>query len=303
MNNHQYKSQVALLVRIMPLVYRIKDFAVHGGTAINLFHQNMPRYSVDIDLTYIPLEARSTSLEHINLNLQDLKTSIERAVPGIHVVHKTDVWKLQCTYNGTTVKIEVNGTKRGILGEAEVMNLCPKAEDEFQANCKARIVPYPQLYGGKIAAALSRQHPRDLFDCKYMKDETLDEVKDGLFLCLLGSDKPIIESLCPNDINQEEALEHQFKGMTDIPFTYKDYESSRNDIIRKVNACFTDEDKDFIISFEEGSPQWELGCAGDLRKYPSVQWKLLNIEKLKKQNQKKFQEGIDKLKTFFEKMM
>ena len=258
MNNHQYKSQVALLVRIMPLVYRIKDFAVHGGTAINLFHQNMPRYSVDIDLTYIPLEARSTSLEHINLNLQDLKTSIERAVPGIHVVHKTDVWKLQCTYNGTTVKIEVNGTKRGILGEAEVMNLCPKAKDEFQANCKARIVPYPQLYGGKIAAALSRQHPRDLFDCKYMKDETLDEVKDGLFLCLLGSDKPIIESLCPNDINQEEALEHQFKGMTDIPFTYKDYESSRNDIIRKVNACLTDEDKDFIISFEEGSPQWEL---------------------------------------------
>ena len=84
MNNHQYKSQVALLVRIMPLVYRIKDFAVHGGTAINLFHQNMPRYSVDIDLTYIPLEARSTSLEHINLNLQDLKTSIERAVPGMY---------------------------------------------------------------------------------------------------------------------------------------------------------------------------------------------------------------------------
>ena len=41
----QYKSQVALLVRIMPLVYRIKNFAVHGGTAINLFHQNMPRYS------------------------------------------------------------------------------------------------------------------------------------------------------------------------------------------------------------------------------------------------------------------
>jgi len=37
----------------MPLVYKITDFAVHGGTAINLFHQNMPRYSVDIDLTYI----------------------------------------------------------------------------------------------------------------------------------------------------------------------------------------------------------------------------------------------------------
>ena len=46
----KYKNQVALLIRIMPSVYRIKEFAVHGGTAINLFHKNLPRYSVDIDL-------------------------------------------------------------------------------------------------------------------------------------------------------------------------------------------------------------------------------------------------------------
>lgn len=50
--NNIYHRQVALLIKIMPSVFRIKDFAVHGGTAINLFHKNMPRYSVDIDLTY-----------------------------------------------------------------------------------------------------------------------------------------------------------------------------------------------------------------------------------------------------------
>lgn len=55
----RYKKQVSLLIRIMPSVYRIKDFAVHGGTAINLFHKNMPRYSVDIDLTYIPIADRN----------------------------------------------------------------------------------------------------------------------------------------------------------------------------------------------------------------------------------------------------
>ena len=59
--NDIYKKQVALLIRIMPSVYRIKDFAVHGGTAINLFHKNMPRYSVDIDLTYIPVQERAES--------------------------------------------------------------------------------------------------------------------------------------------------------------------------------------------------------------------------------------------------
>ena len=52
--NDIYKKQVALLIRIMPSVYRIKDFAVHGGTAINLFHKNMPRYSVDMTSPIFP---------------------------------------------------------------------------------------------------------------------------------------------------------------------------------------------------------------------------------------------------------
>ena len=73
MNDQQYKKQVALLLRILPLVYKITDFAVHGGTAINLFHRNMPRYSVDIDLTYIPIEPRTASLEKINQHLGKLK--------------------------------------------------------------------------------------------------------------------------------------------------------------------------------------------------------------------------------------
>lgn len=78
MNSQKYHQQVALLIRIMPSVYRIKEFAVHGGTAINLFHQDMPRYSVDIDLTYIPIAPRSESLADINRLLQGLKEHIER---------------------------------------------------------------------------------------------------------------------------------------------------------------------------------------------------------------------------------
>ena len=175
MNNEQYKRQVGLLIRIMPAVYQIKHFAVHGGTAINLFHQDMPRYSIDIDLTYIPVEPRDASLENINHLLSILKANIEKTLPGINVLHKKDVYKLQCTLNGATVKVEVNATKRGVIGNLEELPLCPKAQEEFQARCKARIVSYAQLYGGKIIAALSRQHPRDLFDCKHMKDDTLEE--------------------------------------------------------------------------------------------------------------------------------
>ena len=235
--NNLYKKQVALLIRIMPSVYRIKDFAVHGGTAINLFHKNMPRYSVDIDLTYIPIHEREESMKNINEHLKTLKSNIEKSIPGIKVIPKYDVLKLQCTLNGATVKIEVNGTKRGLIGITEDKMLCDKAQQEFSMACKARTVSYSQLYGGKITAALSRQHPRDLFDCRYMEISSFDEVKEGLMLCLLGSDKPIIESLQPNSIVQTDALENQFKGMSDVEFSYSDFEKARTDLITEVNEA------------------------------------------------------------------
>lgn len=294
----RYKKQVALLIRIMPSVYRIKEFAVHGGTAINLFYKNMPRYSVDIDLTYIPIQDRDTSLKIINQKLVEVKRSIEKSIPGIVVRHKPDVWKLLCTLGEATVKIEVNGTKRGIIGDTVDMALCDKARQEFSMGCKARTVSFSQLYGGKITAALSRQHPRDLFDCKYMELNPFIDVRNGFMLCLLGSDKPIIESLQPNAVDQTEALENQFQGMSDIPFGYEDYTTARTKLLELVNSNLTDTDREFLISFESGNPDWERCSSGDLSCYPSVQWKLLNIAKLKKSNPKKFEQGISKLRDY-----
>ena len=296
--NDSYKKQVALLIRILPSVYKIEDFAVHGGTAINLFHKDMPRYSVDIDITYLPLYDREESLKNINSHLQTLKQLIEKTIPGIKVTHKPAVWKLLCVHDGSIVKIEVNGTKRGIIGYVEDKPLCATAQSEFKMGCIARVVSMSQLYGGKIAAALSRQHPRDLFDYKFMSVDSFDEIKDGLILALLGSDRPIIESLQPHFIDQSEALQNQFEGMSDQPFSYNDYMAARMDLIEKVNKNLTQTDKEFFLSFEQGEPDWTKCCAGDLSNYPSIQWKLQNIEGLKKTNPKKFNEGILKLRDF-----
>ena len=293
----RYKRQVALLIRILPSVYGIKEFAIHGGTAINLFHKDMPRYSVDIDITYIPIGDRAASLSTINQRLLELKRSIERSIPRISVIHKPDVWKLLCALDAATVKIEVNGTKRGIIGGTVDMPLCDKARQEFSMACKARTVSFSQLYGGKVVAALSRQHPRDLFDCKHMDVKSFNEIKDGFMLCLLGSDRPIIETLRPNAIDQVEALENQFDGMTDVTFGYEDYISARERLIHWVNENLDDRDKEFLLSFESGTPDWSKCSSGDLSAYPSVQWKLLNIEKLKNKNPKKHEEGISKLKA------
>lgn len=73
-----YKDQVHLLIRIIPEVEKETKFALHGGTAINLFIREMPRLSVDIDLTYVPLDQRETAFKKINKGLERIKYNIEK---------------------------------------------------------------------------------------------------------------------------------------------------------------------------------------------------------------------------------
>ena len=94
------------------------------------------------------------------------------------------------------------------------------------------------------------------------------------------------------------ALEKQFEGMSDTPFTYSDYEEARHNLIQQVNDSLTETDREFLLSFENGEPDWEKCCAGDLSRYPSVKWKLQNIAKLKKSNPQKHKAGLEKLQTF-----
>jgi len=292
-----YAQKVELLLRLIPIVMEEEVFAIHGGTAINLFLKDLPRYSVDIDLTYIPLADRQTSLDDVSLHLKSIADKAKKAFKGIHIVPNFSTCKLLCEYHGKQVKIEVNQTKRGVVGgECLSMPLSEKAQNEFSLFCEAKIVPLTQLYGGKIAAALSRQHPRDLFDVKYM-DIPLDECREGLIFCLLGSDRPIHESFAPSLIDQREAMENQFAGMTDIPFTYEDFEETRAKLINDLRSLLTEEDKRFLVSFESGQPEWNGYEFEYFKDYPSVQWKILNLKKLAKQNPQKLQAEAEKLRN------
>ena len=299
MNNNVYHQKVDLLLRLMPFVMQERVFAVHGGSAINLFVKDMPRYSVDIDLTYMPLAGREESLNDINAHLKAIADNAKAQIKGVHVVPNFAICKLLCEYRGYQIKIEVNQTKRGIIGgKTQLLTLCDKAQEEFQQFCKAVIVPPTLLYGGKLAAALSRQHPRDLFDVKYM-DIPLAEVREGLIFCLLGSDRPIHESFAPQLIDQRDAMTNQFDGMSGIPFSYDEFELTRAKLITDVQNLMTDADKKFLLSFEAADPQWEGYEFEYFRNFPSVQWKLLNLAKLKKQNPTKLYAEVEKLQEIF----
>lgn len=298
-NTQVYAQKVELLLRLMPIIMEEGVFAVHGGTAINLFLKDLPRYSVDIDLTYIPLADRIESLADINLHLQSICDKAKKAFKGMHIVPNFSTCKLLCEYRGKQVKVEVNQTKRGLVGgEAVTVPLSEKAQDEFGLYCEASIVPLTQLYGGKIAAALSRQHPRDLFDVKYM-NVPIEKCREGLIFCLLGSDRPIHESFAPRLIDQTEAMVNQFDGMTEIPFTYEEFEQVRTKLITDVNRIMTLDDKRFLVSFEKGEPQWDGYEFEYFKDYPSVKWKLINLAKLAKHNPQKLAEESCKLAEMF----
>lgn len=298
--NSVYQQKVELLLKILPFITDEKNFAIHGGTAINLFVKDLYRLSVDIDLTYIPLENRNTSLKNINDTLLRIGDRISRQLKGVRVIPRLDISKITCEYRGCQVKIEVNQTKRGLVGgEAQLWSLCNGAQKMFGVEVEARIVPLTQLYGGKIAAALSRQHPRDIFDVMQM-DMSFGEVKEGFIFCLLGSDRPIHESFSPNLIDQREAMENQFAGMTNIPFDYSMFEDWRSRLVKEINEQMSQADKKFLVDFESLSVDWEVSPYGYMHHYPSVRWKIENLEKLKKQNPTKLKREADRLCEVFD---
>lgn len=294
MVNPNYKGQVSLLLDVLPEVAKEKCFALHGGTAINLFVQDMPRLSVDIDLTYLPIEDRTTTLKNIATSLDKIRTRISGIKSKARIEHKIETGKLLVSDNYFEIKIEVNLVARGAISPVIELPLCNKAQSEFDAFVAMPIVPIAQLYGGKICAALDRQHPRDLFDVSLLLQGTgiNEEIIAGFIYSLLASDRPFNEMLAPNRIDQAKAFENQFSGMSDIAFSYHDFEETREKLIQIINEKLSQKDKEFLISFVNLEPDWSVY---DFKDYPSIRWKLQNLQKLKDVNPDKHNEYVGRL--------
>lgn len=297
-----YRAQVDLLLQILPYVSKEKNFALKGGTAINLFIREMPRLSVDIDLTYLPLDSRSDALKNIQDGLGRIKTELENNLSGVRINTVTlnggtDV-KLNCQGKGAQIKIEVNTITRGNVFPTQLMQVVDSVQDEFDKFAAAKVVSMAELYGGKICAAIDRQHPRDLFDVKLLLENEgfTNEIWEGVKIGLISHYKPISELLSPVLKDQKSAFENQFAGMTAVEFSYNDYETTRAVLIQTIGEHLTVEDKRFLLSFEGGEPDWKLFPIPVLKDLPAIKWKLINIAKLKKNNPKKHEQMVKNLK-------
>lgn len=301
MKNKSYYNQADLLLQILPYVAKEKCFALKGGTAINMFVWDMPRLSVDIDLTYLPFDDRKTALANIANALKRIKEQIEATMPSciVGMASQSDGQeaKLYCQTPDAQIKIEVNTVMRGHIFLPQKMDVSEAVEHEFGHFVSMNIISKAELFGGKICAALDRQHPRDLFDIYHLlqKGGISKEVWQGFIICLLSNSRPINEIINPNQIDQKHAFETQFSGMTKQEFTYQDFEATRKQLIVNIHNNLAKKDCQLLLSFKAGKPNWDLFPYENLKNLPAVKWKLENILKLKKHNPEKHQEQYNRL--------
>lgn len=192
MINDKYKQQVSLLLEVLPYISQIKDFALKGGTALNLFYLDMPRLSVDIDLCYLPIEDRKSTFSSIHGLLKEiqnnLKKNLQCKVRSTFPLNGQREAKLLIERNGTQIKIEPNYIlRRSLLGPVE-KQISKTVSETFKVDVQCLCLREADLYGGKICAALDRQHPRDLFDIfLFLKHKTWDRSVINAFLAYLIS--------------------------------------------------------------------------------------------------------------------
>ena len=158
--NDVYRRQVELLVRTLPYVAEEECFALKGGTAINLFVRDLPRVSVDIDLTYLPIADRDQSLAEIDEALRRIGERIKSVMKGIRVTESTPATQqainklILRTPDRVQIKIEVTPVLRGCVFDSETMTICDKAEDQF-GFAEISVLSFADLYAGKILATRS----------------------------------------------------------------------------------------------------------------------------------------------------
>ncbi len=282
--DNPYYPQVALLMDVLPLVAKEQCFALKGGTAINLFVRDLPRLSVDIDLTYLPVKDRAASLAEVGAALERIASAIEGQLKGIRVERTTaegQVIKLVAWRGRVRVKIEVSPVLRGCVREPAIRGVSPAVEAQF-GYIEVPVVHVDDLYAGKLCAALDRQHPRDLFDVQLLlKHEGLNDALLEVFVVyLLSGDRALADMLSPNLVPMSATFEDQFRGMTLVPVTVQELEQTRTTMISLIQSRLTERQRQFLLSFKRGEPNWELLSVTDVADLPAVQWKLMNVRRM-----------------------
>lgn len=293
-----YYKQVQLLMQVLPFVGKQACFALKGGTAINLFVREFPRLSVDIDLVYLPMKARDEALDEICEALDVISANLKTAFKDAEIIEayksKRDSLRLIVARNGVQIKVELSPVLRGTVYEPRLMEVCEAVEEEF-GYVEVPVVALADLYAGKICAALDRQHPRDLFDVKWLlENEGLtDDIRKAFLVYLSSHNRPMAELLKPQYKELSAIYAGEFANMAETDVTLEELVAVRERLVELIHQGLTESEKGFLLTFKSREPDWALLGLEGVSKLPAIKWKQINLAKMPENKHKL---ALEKLK-------
>lgn len=298
--NQTYLDTARLLTQVAPLVFVDDTFALKGGTAINLFIRDMPRLSVDLDLVFpdhsLP---RDEALARINEAIRQSAERLKTRGFQTHVLATADAGetKLLVRRAGIEVKVEVNFVMRGTVHPVRSAALTPTARDTLLADLEIPVVSLEDVYGGKLVAAMDRQHPRDLFDVMqlFAHEGITPGIRRAFVIYLASHNRPVHEVLFPILHNIDREYERNFKGMTTDPVELSELLATRERMVLELQAGLDADERRFLLSLVTNQPEWSLLGFAHIDQLPGIRWKLHNLRQLQKTNAKKHAEQVDAL--------
>lgn len=282
--DRRYTDRVRLLVEILPVLAQELGFALKGGTAINLFEHDLPRLSVDIDLAWLPVHDFAEDAKLIAEALARLADALRARPLQLQVQLSAGegtgaVTRLVASRGRARVQIETTPVMRGTVHPVRSMVVRPRVEEAF-GFASAQVLDFADLYAGKLAAALSRQHPRDLFDVGLLlEDERADQMLWRTFLVYLTCNpKPAWEMLAPRvPADFTVTFDAHFKGMTAETISAEALLESRERLLVRVAGWLNEPSCAFLRSVEDEQPDFGLIGLPHAAELPGVRRKLYNL--------------------------
>lgn len=302
-----YIDTVRLLLRVVPDIFKNEIFAMKGGTAINLFVQDMPRLSVDIDVVYVPRDpSREEALRAISDEINSIQKRLEKSGLSVRLnkLNSESETKLFIENGRSQVKVEVNVVFRGTIFPVVTRSLAAKTAQMFSTTVEAPILAEAELYGSKIVAALDRQHPRDLFDVLklYEQGDLTPDILEAVVIFLAGHNRPTHEVLFGTNKDIGASYANSFVGMTfeespSLAMLVDVRARLRADIVQRL----TEKHRDFLIGLAEANPDWSLLDCEHAESLPGLRWKLINLKKFQKNRPSDFAKQAEALGTLLDR--
>ena len=292
--NRIYLDSARLLTQVAPVVFVDAGLALKGGTAINLFIRDMPRLSVDLDLVFTDhTVGRDDALARINAAVGESARRLRAQGLEVHVpaAGGDGETRLLVRRADTQVKVEINTVIRGTVYPVRQAALTRLARETLLAEIEIPVLALEDVYGGKLVAALDRQHPRDLFDVMllFANEGITAAIRRSFVVYLASHNRPVHEVLFPELRDIRGDFEQNFVGMTSEPIELRALIEARDRMIRELQAGLDADERRFLLSLVRAEPDWKALGIAHADALPAIRWKLQNLTRLKRERPDQFE--------------